>query len=230
VKLWTRYLNWFAGLKDREQKIVAAAILLGGLFAGYTYGIEPNLLKAKQADKAIAEATGSASQLSQQATGLQNLNRDPDAPLRSRLTQLNTELAGQDQRYAAVQNSLVSAQQMPALLESYLARSNALQLLSLRTLPPAPVIERKDKVISAVGEKVATAAQTMTASPNLFKHGVELKLAGTYPELVAYVRALENAPQRLLWGQMELVTLDYPRSQLTLTVYTLSLDKSWMVL
>ena len=125
---------------------------------------------------------------------------------------------------------------MPALLESYLARSNALQLLSLRTLPPASVIQRtpgaegKDNAIPAVGEKATTAAKSLAAAPNLFKHAVELKLAGTYPELLAYVRALENAPQRLLWGQMELVTLDYPRSQLTLTVYTLSLDKSWMVL
>ena len=48
-------------------------------------------------------------------------------------------------------------------------------------------------------------------------------------QLVAYVAELENSPQKLLWGGIRLAAREYPVSELTLTVYTLSLDSTWLV-
>lgn len=46
---------------------------------------------------------------------------------------------------------------------------------------------------------------------------------------MTYLTELENSPQRLIWGRMDMET-DYPQSTLTLKVYTLSLDKQWLTL
>lgn len=236
MKLWQRYLAWFAALKPRERNIVAVAIVVGGMFVGYTYAIEPRLLQAKRDTRAITEATASAALMRQQTAALQMGNRDPDAPLRAQLAALKAEFAAQGGRVAAVEKSLVPAEKMAGLLENLLSRGNNLQLISLHTIPATPLVTHKlkpagnDKSLPSVGGAADTAAAALEGAPNLFKHGVEIKIAGSYHDLLAYVRALENAPQRLLWGKMDLAAQEYPRSQLTLTVYTLSLDKSWLVL
>jgi MSHA biogenesis protein MshJ len=236
MKLWARYLAWFGALQPRERNIVALAILLGGLFLGYTYGIEPNLQKARRDVRATEDATAAAGQMALQLAALNGLNKDPDAPLRAQLTTLKGEVAAQGGRFAAVERSMVPPAAMPVLLESFLGRASALKLVSLRTLAPTPLIERKppadakDKLLQTVGAQTEAAALDVAGAPNLFKHGVELTLEGNYSELLAYVQALENAPQRLLWGKMNLTALEYPRSQLVLTVYTLSLETSWLVL
>lgn len=236
MKLWQRYLAWFAALKPRERNIVAAAIVLGGMFVGYTYAIEPKLLQAKRDTRATVEAIASTATMRQQTAALQMGNRDPDAPLRAQLDALKAEFAAQGGRIAAVEKSLVPAEKMSGLLENFLSRGSNLQLISLHTIPATPLVDHKakpaakDKSLPSVGAQADAAAAVLEGAPNLFKHGVEIKIAGPYHELLAYVRALEKAPQRLLWGKMDLVAEEYPRSQLTLTVYTLSLDKSWLVL
>jgi MSHA biogenesis protein MshJ len=65
------------------------------------------------------------------------------------------------------------------------------------------------------------------AGSNIFKHGIEIKIAGSYNDLLAYVSALEASPQKLLWGGMSLSS-QYPVSELTLTVYSLSLEAIWL--
>ena len=230
-KIWQRYVAWFSKLKPREQQIVSLAVFIGLPFLGYTYAVEPNLLKAARSAKAIQESSGSQVVLDQQTKMLQNLNRDPDAPLRKEMEQLKTQLGAQNSRFQAVEKSLVSPAQMPVLLESLLAKSRTTQLLSLHSLPATPLIDRKTGDAKAAKDKSAETAATVNPAnaPNLFKHGYEIKVRGSYADLMSYLTELENAPQRLIWGRMDMET-DYPQSTLTLKVYTLSLDKQWLTL
>lgn len=232
---WQRYLAWFAARQPRERTIVAVAAIGGILFIGYSYAIEPALLAASRATRTLEEAKAATVQALAAADALAKQNVDPDAPLRAELEQMRVQLTDQSRRFEAVDRSLVPPEKVPALLESLLARSRTLQLVSLHTLPPTPVIERKaDKAGSAAPAappaKSAAAGAAIPAAPNLFKHGVEIRIAGSYADLLAYLNELESAPQRLLWGHMDLAVAEYPRSVLTLTVHTLSLEKSWLVL
>ena len=229
---WQRYLAWFAARQPRERIIVAAAVLGGILFLGYSYAIEPALQASRRAARTTVEAKAAATQAIAAAEALSKQNVDPDAPLRAELERTRGQLADQSRRFEAVDRSLVPPAKVPALLESLLARSRTLQLVSLRTLPPTPVIERKAaKSDAAAPAKPADpAAANAAAAPNLFKHGVEIRIAGSYADLLSYLDELESAPQRLIWGRMDLTVSEYPRSVLTLTVYTLSLEKSWLVL
>ena len=228
---WKRYVDWFTARLPREKAIIAAAVLGGILFIGFTYAIEPQLLAARRATKTILEANNAAMQSGTTADILQKTNLDPDAPLRAELAQLHSRLEEQSRNFDAVDRSLVPPEKIPVLLENLLTRSRNLQLKSLETLAPAPLIDRKPAKADAPAAAAAAAANALAtaALPNLFKHGVKIRISGSYADLLAYVTELESAPQRLMWGRMDLVA-DYPKAELTLTVYTLSLEKSWLVL
>jgi MSHA biogenesis protein MshJ len=234
---WLRYLAWFAALKEREKKIVAVAVLVGGVFLGYTYGIEPGLLAARRDARAVAESTAALSQISQQLAVLQGGLRDPDIPLRAELDALRKDIRTQDERFVALQQRLVSPSRMTGLLESFLGRNAGLQLVSLRSLPPlavgvrkaSPAAGKETPAPQASAAESANAIAAEKAAPKLFRHGMEIKLAGSYHDLLGYVRSLESAPQRVIWEKLEL-DAGYPKSQLTLTISTLSLDKSWLTL
>jgi MSHA biogenesis protein MshJ len=104
-----------------------------------------------------------------------------------------------------------------------------LRLLGLKTVPVAPLLERKD----AAGEMAAAPAKPQRTDPNLqaglFRHGVEIRLQGSYQELTAYLQRLEQSNLKLLWSGVVLSADRHPRLELTLTVYTLSLDRAWLI-
>lgn len=231
---WQRYRAWFAARNRREQVIVFVAVLAGILMIGYTYGVEPALLGAARDARATGELAATSAANRQAAAALRAQGRDPDAAVRAELEQLRAQLAAQAERFQAVERSLVPPEKMGGLLESLLARSRGLQLVSLQTLPPTPVLEQKTAATAAPGAAAKPASPPPPAAAagegGLYKHGVELKVSGTYAELVAYLAELESAPQRLIWGRLDLVAEQYPRSQMTLTVYTLSLESSWLIL
>jgi MSHA biogenesis protein MshJ len=58
---------------------------------------------------------------------------------------------------------------------------------------------------------------------------VEITVKGNYQNLLNYLNALEKLPVKMFWGKMELVAGEYPVSTMKLTLYTLSLDKTWLI-
>ena len=245
--LWQRYLAWFTARLPRERLIVALAAVGGIVFLGYSYAIEPALLRSAKAQREAAGMPVVTATLRQQAKQLLASAKDPDAPLRAELALAETEFAKQSERFHEVERSLIPPAEMSTLLETMLKRSRGLELVSLRSLPPVSLLPDTSKTgdkPAAAPAPVATAAGIpVTAEPvtsasgasagsggQLYKHGIELKIAGNYLDLTAYVQALELAAPILLWGRLDLVTERYPRSVMTLTVHTLSMDTSWLAL
>ena len=62
----------------------------------------------------------------------------------------------------------------------------------------------------------------------VYKHGVEIVVEGGYPELMDYLAQLEKLPVRVIWGNLKLRVDGYPRTTMSLTIYTLSLEKKWL--
>jgi len=175
---------------------------------------------AAQAERDKAEAAG----LSAQMAALEAQALSPNAVAQVTIAGLRRRFNEQEPQIQAIQQSLVSARNMPAFLENLLAGNKGLQLVSLETLPPEPLVSAGTTAADGVTKSVAS------SSVQLYKHGVRLKLSGGYRELTAYLAELEQAPQKVLWGGMKLTVSTHPRIVLTLTVYTLSLDKAWMTL
>lgn len=219
---WQAVSAKFGALQPREKLLVAAATLFVVGMGGYTLGVEPARARALALKTQLGQQKTETQVLAAQLAGLETQTRDPNAPTRAALAEVAQKLAAADRNLRAYDNTLMPPERVPQLLQSLFSRHRGLQLLSLQTLPPSPLLAppSDDRKPSAPSEQKGR---------NLHKHGIEIKLAGTYLDLLAYVTELERLPQKILWGRLSLVTAVWPQSELTLTVYTLSLDPTWMV-
>lgn len=137
--------------------------------------------------------------------------QDPDVAQRARLEQLQKQFAELQLTAADIVRGLVSPREMRQLVNSMLRENGALELVKAENLPPETI------TLNAGGN-----------SPALYRHGLRLSVQGRYPDIVRYLRALEKLSWRVMWGEVQLESTRYPVSRVTLTLYTLSLDKAWI--
>lgn len=142
---------------------------------------------------------------------------DPDASERARLAKIRSDAAALSASLMATQQGMVPAERMSTLLEQILRAHRGLRLKSMRTLTEP--------------EPLPTAPAANPATEQLLKkHGVELVVQGSYPDMVAYMTALESMQGQLFWGSATLQVDSYPTATLTLVAYTINLDKKWLKL
>ncbi|MFZ4537989.1 type II secretion system protein GspM [Propionivibrio sp.] len=231
---WLRLAARFDALQLRERRIVAVGVLGSIVLIAYSLFIEPALKRAQLADRSSAEHRVQLASLQVQKLALQSPEQDPELAARAELASLKKQLAELSFRLSEMEGSLAPPQRMSGLLEDMIGRKTALRLLSLKTLPVAPLIEKK-----AGAEETATAkpadtlanppAKPANTSAGLYKHGVEIRLEGSYQELAAYLERLEQSKVKLLWSSVALSAENHPKLVLSLTVYTLSLDRAWLI-
>ena len=200
-----------ATLHERIGVFVAAALVL--IFIAYSAWLAP--LQARQ-KKAAAENVQRQAELTALQAELQRLARGADldinAETRGRQGALRAELAQLNSKLLHEQRRFTPPERMRATLSDMLERHRGLTLVNLRTLPPEPVREGDAGRPGGV-----------------YRHGIEMTLAGGYHEFYDYLQALERMPSQLYWARVELSTGEYPAATLKLTVYTLSFEKAWLI-
>lgn len=220
---WQKYAAPFDAMSRRERALICAAVLGGIAFVGLNFFIEPALKRASLAERGIAEQRSLLSGTQAQIAAVQGQTQDPDRIARGELAELKRQLGEVKARFSALERELVPPQNVVALLDDLIGRQRGLRLLSLRTLPVTPLLETRQS--AAAGADAPLAA----GSDGLFKHGVEIRVEGSYQELSTYLAQLEKSPLKLLWSGVALSAENHPRLVLTLTVYTLSLDRTWLI-
>jgi len=247
------YGKRFESLKLRERFLILMTVLTGIVVLGYLAIIEPQVARLRIAQQQLAQQkTDLADMQRKTAFATTNIN-DPDAATRANLAQVQQKAAEVASRLKTIGQTLVAPDRVAGLLEEILKRNRRIELVSLRNLPPADLIERKDKDkpketsgSDHIDPAIAKAATILKGSGIdvlkqrteydieaidgvLFKHGVEITVAGSYGDLMNYLADLEKMPQRMLWSSVKLTVEEYPRARMTFVVYTLSLDKAWLV-
>lgn len=238
--LWTRWAAKFAALTRRERAIAAAAVVLGGGFLIFNFAIDPLLVKARSAGRAEAAARAELAQQQAQVATLTAQNADPDAVNRRRLAQTKQELAAVTVRLAGFEAGMVPPAKMQAFLQGLLAKNRAIELLGLKTLPATRVgasagVEKTEAAVGTTAQtardpgKDKTGAAEPATAEGIYQHGIEIRLAGSYNDLLNYLAELERMPQRVMWNSISLTVEKHPRNVMVLRVYTLSLDRNWLV-
>lgn len=221
---WEKWAGRFQAMSRRERFLVAV-VLVGGIgYLGFLFWVEPAFARARQLE---SQSATRATELAGLQTQIQTLGpllaQDPDLPLRQNLKVLEEQISRLDQRMAAFNDALVAPREAAVLLGDLVRHQPGVRVTGFTTLPPASLLAKED------------AARSGGAMPpahvlDVFQHGFELKLRGNYLDLLAYLKVLESQPKRLLWQRAALTVQEYPESELTLHVYTLSLDKHWLSL
>jgi MSHA biogenesis protein MshJ len=200
-----------ATLRERVLMFLAAALVLAFVVNGLL--IKP----VRDAQRRLTtEITKNELELRTIQVEVQRLARaraeDPDARNRERVAHLRAQIAAADEQIADEQRRFTTPQRMRDVLDEMLQREKQLRLVDLKTLPVTDM-----------------AATQGPAGRRVFRHGVELTLAGSYLDLYAYLAALEGLPTQLYWGRAEMSVSEYPVATLKITVFTLSLDQAWLV-
>jgi len=221
---WQKVVARFGALKPRERIMVfAAGAVVIGWFV-FMLAIDSELTRYKRLSVDLARQQAMLGQLQAQAADLsRSAAQDPNASGRARVAELTAQLARFDTELRGVQQGLVPPTRMTRVLEDMLTRNNRVHLVKLKTLPVTALVERE-----ATGEPVS--AGTKGAADRLvYKHGIELTLEGGYLDLLDYLTRLEKLRWQMFWAKALIDASEYPRVQLTVTLYTLSLDEAWLV-
>ena len=224
-ELWKKYTTQLDAMSLRARLMVFGAILLGILYVLFTLYIEPAQKREKQLTLQMQQQSVELKTVQQQVQALQERVADPDRGARVRRDALQTQIAGIDENLKSMQKSLVPAQRMNALLQDMLSRNPRLGLVDMRTLPLATLVQKR----ADASDKAGVGSQ-LSGEGNVYKHGVEITLAGSYADLHDYLARLEKLPWRMFWSRATLAAAEYPRVTLKVTIYTLSLDKAWLQL
>jgi MSHA biogenesis protein MshJ len=221
---WQKLSARYAALSQRERLLIAVAVLALVFFLPLTVWVDPPGKRATTLRSQLATQEAELAALQAQIADLKTKLVDPDAANRKMLAELQAELGKIDGEIGSLDEKLVPPQKMGKVLQMVLSRHRGLSLVSLRSLAPEPLLPMPEE--KKGGPEKSAAATRL--DENLWRHGLEIRVAGSYGDLLAYVAELERAPQRLLWGGMTLKVTVWPRNELTLTVYTLSRERDWL--
>ncbi len=147
--------------------------------------------------------------------------RDTEAEARARIAELKTKLRAIEGPAAPGAQQLVTPREMVRLVREVLARNQALQLVRLENLPATAMVQTAAAAPGAAASLDAIGGQ-------IYRHGLRIKVRGSYRDIARYVQVLESLPWRVFWGEMQLETQRYPVSELTLVLYTLSPSPEWI--
>ena len=232
--LWSRYINWFAGLKPRERALVAFAALALAGFVPFALALEPQWRDSHRFAGQIERQEKDLAAIRTNVAALASSSMDPDSVTREQIALLQRQMLELDETLRTTRKGLVPADQMPRLLEHLLDSNRGLRVVALRTLPGVPLIDRTAPAGTAV--PAAQAADTAAPVPvravadaaGLHKYGVEIVIEGSYADLTAYLVQIERLPSQLFWSKAVMDASAYPRVTLSLSVFTLGLEAAWL--
>jgi len=205
VKEFAKYLEKIDALTPRER-VILFLLLLAGLWAlvdGLLLGPQDKSRHAEQEKlrAAVAQITSAQDILTRRVGQI-----DPARAAQQRLEDARQALDARIREAEHTQSHLIAAKDMVLVLQGLLRNQPGLRLTGLKTLPPEPV----GLPPNAKPENAA-----------LFRQGVRITLAGGYENL-------EKLPVGFYWSRAELDASHHPEIELTLILYTLSAERTWL--
>ena len=221
---WQKIVDKIDALALRERALIFVMMSVVLITPVNMFLLNPLREKEKSLSQQLSEKQTQIATLQSQLQDLAVSSQiDPDIENRKRVQELKRKLAELEAPLETVQQSLVSPDKKVSLLEDLLVQNPRLRLVSLKTLPATSVLESKSIEPGKKGGGVSVPVTSL-----VYKHGVQLTLEGGYLDLLQYLVAMEKLPWRVVWGEADLRVDEYPKIVLTLTLYTLSLEKVWL--
>ena len=211
-------------LRERAMIFAAACFVLISLINSLL--LDPLLAKQKVLSTQVIQEQEKMKALQAEIQSLLQAKQDDvSSPLRMRTTALKQELQELDSYLQNRSSRLVEPNKMADLLKQVLSKNSGLQLVELKTLPVSLLLDNPQL---EKGAETTSLVSSSDKQKQIYKHGVQISVRGNYLELLRYVSMLEKMPAQMFWGEVTLSVEKYPQSVLTLTLYTLSLDKTWL--
>ena len=130
------------------------------------------------------------------------------------LASLGKELDEVEDQLRVKTVELIDPEKMFELMNQLIYRDSRLQLLSLK----------RREVKSAI----PSLNEDETEEPGIYRHVLEIELAGKYLDILKYMQTLESLDWKLLWDEIEIHSDEHPRVTVKVAISTLSTRKEWV--
>lgn len=212
MKQLAAYLEKIDALTPRER-VILFLLFLAGLWTAVDGLLLGELDKSRLAEQEKLAAASAQIAAAQDALTRRANRIDPARAARERLETARKALEARMSAVGQQQNRLVAAKDMAQVLQGLLSNQPGLRLGNLKTLAPEPL---------------GLPANARPEEAALFRQGVRITLVGGYANLVHYMENLEKLPVGFYWSRAELDASHHPEIELTLTLYTLSAERTWL--
>jgi MSHA biogenesis protein MshJ len=232
---WQKTASRIDALSLRERAIIFAMIVVLVITVVNMAFLDPLFANQKQLSGQLQAEQAQISRIQNEIRAMVKVQNDPDQANRERLQALRQQHVQMHSVLLDMQKGLVTPDKMTVLLEDILRQDGRLRLLSLKTLPATSLGDPVAADAKPGADKTTVSALNLpkagiepAVSGAVYKHGVEIVVQGSYLDMLNYMVALEAMPWQLFWGKARLTVEEYPKATLTLTLFTLSLDKRWL--
>jgi MSHA biogenesis protein MshJ len=199
--------RWWAQRAPRERWLTIAVALCAFLAA-----LDVGLLQPQRAEskKLAREVDAAQARLQQVQTLAAQQASEGESELRQRRASLEQRRARALQVIGEAQIDLIAPHEMTRQLEAILVRHPTLRIMGMNSSSPKPLVE------NAAGNAA------------IFQHGLEVQIEGPYLDLLGYLDALERAPYRLYWRELEIKVGTTGMPVTRLVFFTLSRESAWL--
>lgn len=191
-KQWALLAARIDAMQLRERVFVFLTIIISGLALADTLWLTPAQTAQKQVKLRFEAQRTELQRLRDELRGASQ-TVDPSKAIRDEIAAANLRLDTVNRDIRAVAPMAEGGPAIEQALVQFLRRQEGLTLLSTGTL-------------QSVAPSANAAAPAAGAQPILQRRGLELSVAGSYADLVRYVRTLETALPTLRWGNLQIKT------------------------
>lgn len=207
-------------LRERVLLLCCILVVLVGIWQ-LAFELPQERNRTQLEDELAKISTDQSAQTAQIAALTSAYAGDSQKELRAQRDALQLQLEALDRDLSELSHGLVSAEQLPQILQDVLVSTTRLKLIRVKTLPVAELpLQRSQEPAASDPEAAETEVST-----GVYKHGVTLTVSGSYFELINFLQALEALEWRFYWDRLDYAVNDYPRAEIEIRVYTLSAEE-----
>lgn len=199
--------------------------LIAIIFIFFSLFIDAKLVESKS----LAQQTQQINRSNQTAQTTidilqQSLATDPNEAIQKQIVQYEQKLSSVDSELLLLTSDLINPIQMRYALVDLLKTQQSVSLLSFEVMAAQPMTSNNASETNEADIDKVNSEQSLT----LYKHGIKLKLKGSYFKLRDYLSQLEKMQWTFFWQEFDYQLIEYPNSELTIEMYSLSTDKEFV--
>ena len=230
MQLWRTYSEKFLAISQREQILILVSGLVVIIFGFFNLSIDGNLVAIAQDKKQVRQLSSANRSMENSIQTLQqSLMQDPNAALNRQIEQYEHKLAKVDQALLTLTSDLIDPIQMRHALVELLKVQKGVSLASFQLIGATPMAmgssRTADEKSGQAQEKAPDKAEDAKAEVEslvLYRHGIKIKLQGSYFQLRDYLTQLESLQWKFFWQEFHYQLKEYPISELDIEIYSLS--------
>ncbi len=147
------------------------------------------------------------------------LASDPAIAKSNEIDLLNSNISAVESRLSGLSQGLIGAEQLPKVLEDVLQRTASVKLLQVRTLAATEL------QLAAVKKDPTGATKPDVHGAGVYKHGVLIRVAGNYSQLIQLMTEIEALHWKFYWESLDYTVKEYPDAEIDIRVFTLSSEE-----